>query len=1013
MKRKIIPSYKGTSDIKLNYDAVMSFLEGVDARDKLTPGQKAAMARQGKKAISEKQVAKHNGNAVPLEKPSNSSDNTSFKESSKLSNIQSFLPTQKEEKESLTDIVEDIVSCDSARKNTGISALGRIHCTFDGRDEYFWFTNDNVNFYLHPKLKRFGHFVRKNSDIAIKIQTTDIGTSFDYPHYNEIKRYVNTLVYLENRSDFQNKTIAIAGDNIIYQYRNIYEFLDALQQNREDIRDVELKIKELYNQIDELKNQQGTGHQRGQLTKSIKEYQSEYRILTQQQEDLKNITIYIRKQDEMRYSLIVDPIQTRIKSENLFDGTTLIIEGGPGTGKSTTMIHRLAYLTDVYAIDEDEKNKISRFHLNPQQRKQLRKAIDSNRDWMFFSPSKLLKEYLAEAMRKEGLKNVSQKVWNWKEYLELILQENYHILGGETLNAPFKVCNLTGTLFYQGSEIINEFTEYYLGQLRDIKTSLPKIEFEGNVYAWTSIAQNIEKRFEDSANYNIAQFVSLFLSLESVYGNDCKSLLRDKNDAIKNMAQEICALLNENIEVKSNIEDIFDLTAESDEDIDEIVDGDLTTSEAKAEEKPSNGILAWFKSFGSNKSVDEEKESIYNEKLLNEIQKWLKIFCYSRVNIDVQLSDEHQIITEELLPVMGDRFDAQIKKIGELIVFEQYAQYTRGVKAIMLNGIPAKYKKFRSHLIKSKFSGCDLKMLRDIMQRKQGKELHHQEQSLLLGFINTLVKQIKAATVSEIRHTYIDAYEEVSRPIIGVDEATDFSSCDIYAMQSLLARDFYSMTLCGDMMQRMTSYGIKSWEEIDDIVSNPKVEKLETSYRQSKKLLEVARQLYVDTLNDNPSYKAFMKSNKVPEALVYVSESEFSKIEWISKRISEVYRAYGEQLPSIAIFVNDLGYIPRFIENINNTDFFAKTGIKVLDGTSEAKRTTEAHICVYPIDTVKGMEFDVVFFHNIDNSSDVEMLKRYIYVGVSRAAFFLGITLSEENQEIGKYFERNKDWFKI
>ena len=188
---------------------------------------------------------------------------------------------------------------------------------------------------------------------------------------------------------------------------------------------------------------------------------------------------------------------------------------------------------------------------------------------------------------------------------------------------------------------------------------------------------------------------------------------------------------------------------------------------------------------------------------------------------------------------------------------------------------------------------------------------------------------------------------------------------------------------------------------------------MRTSYRQSKKLLEVARQLYKDTLGDTPNYKAFMKSNKVPDPLVFVNENEHSKIEWISKRISEVYRAYGEQLPSIAIFVNDKGYIPRFMENLQGTEFFVKNEIKVLDGTNE-NNTPESHICVYPIDQVKGMEFDVVFFHNIDNSStDTEILKRYIYVGVSRAAFFLGITLNEQDHEISRYFERNKDWFKI
>jgi len=55
-----------------------------------------------------------------------------------------------------------------------------------------------------------------------------------------------------------------------------------------------------------------------------------------------------------------------------------------------------------------------------------------------------------------------------------------------------------------------------------------------------------------------------------------------------------------------------------------------------------------------------------------------------------------------------------------------------------------------------------------------------------------------------------------------------------------------------------------------------------------------------------------------------------------------------------------------------------------------------------------------VFFHNIDKSNaKMELVKRYIYVGVSRAAFFLGITMNEENFEISRYFEKKKDWFKI
>ena len=916
-------------------------------------------------------------------------------------------------KEKLIDIVNAIDSCDKARKGMSVYPAARVHCLFDGKEDTFWFCNSYYSAYELKDLAKFGHFVQKNSRVAIKMQTYDVGSSFDYDHMNRIKRMVTHYVELENRTIFQNQTIEIAGDNLTYQFRNISEFLDALKQNKEDIEDVENNIAELRQQIEELKGKKDTAHQRGQITKSINELQKEYRILTLQQEDLKNITIYIRKQGEMRYSLIVDPIQTRIKSQNLFDGKTVIINGGPGTGKSTTMIHRLAYLTDTFAIDEDEEKKIFCYKLNSTQRKHLREAIAAQRDWMFFSPSQMLKEYLAEAMRKEGLKNTSQKVWDWKEYCKLILQAHYGLLGSNDSKAPFIVCNLEGTLFFQNSDIVSKLSDFYLGQLREIKSQLPQIEEKAVDYAWTAIARNIQKRFEDSETFDLGRFVSLFNSLESLYGEDCKNLLRDKNNAISDLANAICDLLTNNKDAQSEVMDLFDLSDELEEPSEE---EDTTEGEVAAEsetpEKTPNKFVSLLKSLGPNK--EKEVRQTHDPKLLNEIQKWLKAYCSSQVNSENQLSDEYQLISEVLLPIMGEAYNNQIQKIGELLIFEQYAQYTRGIKAIMLNGFPARYKKFRSYLIRSKYEGCDLKLLRDVMQRKQGKELHHQEQSLILGFVNNLVKQIKTSTSSKIKHVYIEAYEEVARPIIGIDEATDFSACDIYAMQSLLTREFSSLTLCGDMMQRLTTYGITSWEELDNIVLDPLVVEMKTSYRQSKKLLDVARQMYVDTIGETPSYKAFMKSTKVPAPLIYINENETSKVQWISKRISEVFRAYGEQLPSIAIFVNDKGYIPRFIEILQKTEFFEKNGVKVLDGTNRNAQTKESHICVYPIDVVKGMEFDVVFFHNIDNASvDTELLKRFIYVGVSRAAFFLGITMNEPNQEISRYFVQNKDWFRI
>ena len=892
--------------------------------------------------------------------------------------------------------MENLNSCEKARKGTGIYPLARVRCLYDGSAKTFWFTSRLYSPNDLSILKKFGSFVPKYSYIAIKMQREEVGKSFDYGTLNFIKRQQNHHVFLENQSNLQNHTIAIAGDFHKYQYRNIQEFFDALKLNRKEITEIESSIAELEkNQESKTRNEKN----------SINILKEKYRILTQQQEDLKNITIYIRKQGEMRYSHIVDPIQTKIWSQNLYDGKTVIIKGGPGTGKTTTMIHRLSYLTSTYAISEDEKEKFNKYKLTSLQRKKLQEAIKNDRDWMFFSPSQLLKEYLADAMKKEGLANASEKVWNWKDYCRIVLQENYHLLETKDSNAPFKTLYSEDTLFYQGYDIINIFKDFYLGQLREIKDTLPQLEKGSEVYKWTAIAQNIQKRLDSIDNYDLAHFVSLFNNLESVYGNDCKRLLRERNDDLRYLSDKICDLLDLNYEAKSEIQDIFELTTDEQSGI-ESGEDDITDAEENEEKKSIVGRLkTWI-----NPKAEKNLETI---ELSVEIQRWLKSYCYSKVSERNLLSNEQKLIADILLPVIENKFDKEIQKLGELMIFEQFAKYTKGVRSIMLNVIPQRYKDFRSYLNRKKYEGCNQKLLREIMQSKQGKELHHQEQALLLGFINTLVKQIKATTNTSFKHDYMIAYDEVARPIIGIDEATDFSIYDIYAMQSLLTMDFNSLTLCGDIMQRITDYGILKWDELDNVIVNPEPVEMKTSYRQSIKLLEVARKLFYESCGKKAGYQAYMKSNKVPAPLVYVNKNELYKIDWISKRISEVYRAYGDNLPSIAIFVTDKGYIPQFIDYLKHTEFFEEKKIYVLDGTNE-KNIQERHICVYPIDVVKGMEFDVVFFHNIDKTdAELDKVKRYIYVGVSRAAFFLGLTMIEEKVEISKYFEKNKDWFNI
>jgi len=269
---------------------------------------------------------------------------------------------------------------------------------------------------------------------------------------------------------------------------------------------------------------------------------------------------------------------------------------------------------------------------------------------------------------------------------------------------------------------------------------------------------------------------------------------------------------------------------------------------------------------------------------------------------------------------------------------------------------------------------------------------------------------------AEIRRDLDSPTWSVLNPLYGlcrnqilVDEATDFSALQLACMAALTNPLTQSFFACGDFNQRLTSWGAKSLDEIKWVYENIDVREVSIAYRQSKPLADFAQGL-LGTLGRSPSEISlpdYSDSKGYSPTLLEHSDKGNNLVHWLSERIVEIYKNIG-RLPSIAVFVNSESDVRSLSETLGDALTEFSIGVEACENGKV--RGQDNNVRVFDIQHIKGLEFEAVFFVGVDELArkEPELFDKYLYVGITRAATYLGITCQ---QELPKKIEFNRAAF--
>ncbi len=626
----------------------------------------------------------------------------------------------------------------------------------------------------------------------------------------------------------------------------------------------------------------------------------------------------------------------------------IILIGAPGTGKTTTLVKRLAIVLDPKSRPEDEE-------LTGEQRTLYYRAEPN---WYLFTPSELLRRYLNDALGKEMLPSSNDFVRVWSTERGTLARDVFRITKSIE-KGVFKLARKRTLVECTGPALLDLLDRFfvYTGEVfrEEIDRALEKLQ----------VASSIDVEAGDEFAEKVAALVAstrraasrLKPVLTDPIGQDL-AIVAGTLAAFRGRTRELRALGTERLQQFVN----------------ELIVADPDAIASVLEEMANESV-----------SAVEAREAIRRTALA----------LGRRLARKGKLPNKKSPKTAESAVLGRLEQDssraAQLRLIGAVRdVADAFGPITRGYR-YLFESLPERYRTFRAQAIRTDLAYRGAAAAAAVEAGTIGDD----ETDLLVYAMLQLARHAFRSNpdwlVTPTKVEALDSVKERYRAHVTVDETTDFSILQVGCMMLLAHPRGGSVSLAGDLMQRMTHEGIADWEHVRKLSPRFETYELEKPYRHSPALQAVASRLYEIGTGEQLGQIAVADEDD-PRPLRFESESREEVARWIAERIGEIYRIHKGRMVSVAVFVADDADINEAHELLS--DSLGEYSIEV-EKCHEGRVLGEGtNVRVFSVKYIKGLEFEAVFFLDLDRVSEhvPDLVDKYLYVGLTRAGTFLGVT---------------------